>query len=242
MCVLWCVASCSFLFIYFFFRVHEREGSWFKAVGSLGNHDSETWRVPHITGTIVQELRKAGVTMLINEVEEKSDWLRIVGLGDWWYGYRTQFVQSLATPKPDQHQSPVVLVLSHNPDSVEQITKWDNMYGVHADMIFSGHTHGGTKCFPPVARWLIPYLSHVNAIVSRFPALKAIEKWEWDSGYHIIPHDNSFTHQYTSSGLDRFPPRYLCSVEVPLFTLRDTFGLMWWQAKNNNKIIQTNYF
>ena len=82
-------------------------------------------------------LRERGVTILVNETFDVQG-LRILGLGDMWAGQMDleTGLARLGTGRPS-------LVLSHNPDTVDQ-PGWANYRG----WILSGHTHGG-QCKPP---------------------------------------------------------------------------------------------
>jgi predicted MPP superfamily phosphohydrolase len=78
-----------------------------------------------------------GVRMLRNELVD-IDGLQIAGLDDLWAG---QFHPRRVLPDLDRNRA--ALVLSHNPDSADQLG-WDPFVG----WILSGHTHGG-QCKPP---------------------------------------------------------------------------------------------
>jgi predicted MPP superfamily phosphohydrolase len=106
-------------------------------IGVLGNHDyGPGWRHPDIGAAVSGELKERGVTILVNQTFEVAG-LRILGLGDMWAGQ-----MDLETGLARLGTGPS-LVLSHNPDTVDQ-PGWEGYGG----WILSGHTHGG-QCKPP---------------------------------------------------------------------------------------------
>lgn len=100
----------------------------------LGNHDMNKLE------QVERIFRAAGVRLLRNEaVEWRSPdgrALRLAGLGDWTEGDEEP-ARCLERLNSRGEKSPAILVLSHNPDSLEAIQdyEWDTM--------LSGHTHGG---------------------------------------------------------------------------------------------------
>jgi predicted MPP superfamily phosphohydrolase len=107
-------------------------------VGVLGNHDyGSWWSHPEIAQQVVEIVTPLGLTILRNEVRD-VDGLQIVGLDDWW-AKRFDPVRALSCVD----NSRAAIVLSHNPDTVDQ-PGWAGFEG----WILSGHTHGG-QCKPP---------------------------------------------------------------------------------------------
>ena len=105
--------------------------------GILGNHDyGPGWRHPEIAELVTNLVQDQGVTVLRNKmaVVEK---LQIVGLDDLWGG---RFDPSHVLPEVKNDAASIVL--SHNPDTVDEPV-WENYKG----WILAGHTHGG-QCKP----------------------------------------------------------------------------------------------
>jgi predicted MPP superfamily phosphohydrolase len=107
-------------------------------LGILGNHDyGPQWAHPEIADGIAALAVAAGMTVLRNEIAE-VDGLQVVGLDDLW-AHRFDPVSALAALDPQRAS----LVLSHNPDTVDE-PGW----GGYEGWILAGHTHGG-QCKPP---------------------------------------------------------------------------------------------
>ena len=106
--------------------------------GILGNHDyGPAWSHPEIADRITAWASDAGVRILRNEVAE-VDGLQVLGHDDWWAG-RFRPEETWAS----WNRREAALVLSHNPDTVDQ-----PVWGDYSGWILSGHTHGG-QCKPP---------------------------------------------------------------------------------------------
>lgn len=104
----------------------------------LGNHDyGVNWAEEEWALKIIGALAAEGIPVLRNETIE-VDGLQILGLDDSW-AEKIDLVSGLATLDPARAS----LVLSHNPDTVDQ-GDWSGYRG----WILSGHTHGG-QCKPP---------------------------------------------------------------------------------------------
>ena len=107
-------------------------------VGVLGNHDYGLgWSHPEIAAQLVDVLHEHGLHMLRNQAADIAG-LQIVGLDDLW---ANRFDATTALASLDRRRA--ALVLSHNPDTVDE-PGWDGYEG----WILSGHTHGG-QCKPP---------------------------------------------------------------------------------------------
>jgi hypothetical protein len=103
----------------------------------LGNHDyGRGWREDAVAARVVTELERAGVRVLRNACANVQG-LDIIGFDDIWSGHADAAL-ALA-----QRTSNAAIVLSHNPDSADEL-KWRDYRG----WILSGHTHGG-QCKPP---------------------------------------------------------------------------------------------
>ncbi|HKS05041.1 MAG TPA: metallophosphoesterase [Gemmatimonadaceae bacterium] len=107
-------------------------------VGILGNHDyGPNWSHPEIAARVASVVSNAGVQILQNGVANLGG-LQFVGLDDLW---ANRFAPKSAFAARDP--SAATIVLSHNPDSVDE-PGWEPYRG----WILSGHTHGG-QCKPP---------------------------------------------------------------------------------------------
>ena len=107
-------------------------------VGIFGNHDyGPGWAHPEVADRIGTELTLRGIQLLRNSSRYVAG-LTIVGLDDLWAG---RFAPELILPGLGREQPS--LVLSHNPDTVDQ-PGW----GAYAGWVLGGHTHGG-QCKPP---------------------------------------------------------------------------------------------
>lgn len=98
--------------------------------GVMGNHDH--WESAELTRA---SMEKAGIRVLDNASEwiyRNGKRIKIGGVGDYW-----EDEQILENTTYDVKESDLVLLLSHNPDFVE------NIKDKKVDLVLSGHTHGG---------------------------------------------------------------------------------------------------
>jgi len=104
----------------------------------LGNHDyGANWAEDDWARRVIRELGQNGIPVLRNEVLELAG-LQILGLDDSW-AEQIDLAKGLAALTEGQP----AIVLSHNPDTVDQ-GDWSTYRG----WILAGHTHGG-QCKPP---------------------------------------------------------------------------------------------
>lgn len=104
----------------------------------LGNHDyGVNWAEESWAQKIIGALAKTGIPVLRNEVKD-IEGLQILGLDDAWAD-KIDLAKGLA----GLDRSKAALVLSHNPDTVDQ-GDWSAYQG----WVLAGHTHGG-QCKPP---------------------------------------------------------------------------------------------
>jgi uncharacterized protein len=105
----------------------------------LGNHDyGYRWRDEGVADSIVDRVRQAGIRVLRNAAMD-VDGLSVIGIDDYW--------SRLAKPEVAlarwTRETPS-LVLNHNPDCMDERTRWNGYNG----WVLSGHTHGG-QCRSP---------------------------------------------------------------------------------------------
>jgi hypothetical protein len=119
----------------------------------LGNHDyGVNWAEESWAKKVTDGLGEAGIPVLINEVLDFGG-LQVLGLGDSW-AEKIDLEKGLAALDGERAS----LVLSHNPDTVDQ-GDWSSYRG----WILAGHTHGG-QCKPPFLP--PPVLPVVNKLYS----------------------------------------------------------------------------
>jgi uncharacterized protein len=119
----------------------------------LGNHDFSVHNVrgvrryPGLDKAIADALRAEGVTVLRNKAmrfERDGASLLVAGIDDLWSRESDPH-----TTFRDQCPETPRVVLAHNPQSVEE-------FGKHrADLVLSGHTHGGQIDWPGLGRVLL---------------------------------------------------------------------------------------
>ena len=109
----------------------------------LGNHDY--WTDPEL---IAGELRRQGITVLINEARELKPDLWLVGMDDIWSGRPDQAAAFAGVP-----DGAAVVMLAHEPDFA------DEAQGRPCTLQLSGHSHGGQIRLPFTDRPLLPYLA-----------------------------------------------------------------------------------
>lgn len=102
--------------------------------GVLGNHDH--WENAVLTR---QKMQEAQITCLDNKgvwIKNGSGKIKLCGVGDLWCD-----TQDLVSTTEDVQTTDLVILVSHNPDYIEQI-QTDKV-----DLMLSGHTHGGQVTF-----------------------------------------------------------------------------------------------
>jgi predicted MPP superfamily phosphohydrolase len=106
-------------------------------IAILGNHDyGRNWAELNVAQRVVAEAERAGIHVLRNEVAS-IEGLDVVGIDDLW-ARRANTGRALSA-----RQSDAAIALSHNPDTLDELS-WSDYRG----WVLAGHTHGG-QCKPP---------------------------------------------------------------------------------------------
>lgn len=178
----------------------------------LGNHDIY---YKHSQSIITQALTSIGIQVLWNQIAYPfGEGLPIVGLADYW---SREFRPAPVMEQLSDHTPRIVL--SHNPDTAEILSKW------RVDLQLSGHTHGGQFVLPgfgPVVLYYNKFTRQLpKKVRARIPCLRAnsskvVRHWEWAQGFHRIGKNQL----YVNRGLGTYPPgRFFCTPEVTVITL-----------------------
>lgn len=130
---------------------------------SLGNHEQKLSVYDETKDTTyveyVEALKKMGVSYLDNEqcfIQKKDDILCITGLTiDMEYYNKVwkqrimhdDYIESIVEPADKKAYN---IVLAHNPQYFNQYSKWG------ADLVLSGHIHGGIIIFPYIGGMIAP--------------------------------------------------------------------------------------
>jgi uncharacterized protein len=178
----------------------------------LGNHDLIKRGSQE---KITQALTVQGIRVLWNEIAYPlGQKLAIVGLPDYW---SRQFAPELTLPKIASTVPRIVL--SHNPDSAEDLLPW------RVDLQLSGHTHGGQVVIPGIG----PVIGKVKEIRAKIPkkfkrwvpflwreCYEVVQNWEWSQGLHRVGNNL----MYINRGLGTYMPgRFFCPPELTLIEL-----------------------
>jgi predicted MPP superfamily phosphohydrolase len=110
----------------------------------LGNHDHYVGGQPYTSAA----LRAARIPELTNRglwIESGGARLWLCGVDDYWQG-----VQNLPAALADTTTDDAVILLSHNPDYVEEI------HDPRVGLVLSGHTHGGQVDLPIIGPPIVP--------------------------------------------------------------------------------------
>jgi len=157
----------------------------------LGNHDH--WEsAPRTRDALAQ----AGIVELTNTgiwLTRGPARLRLCGVDDLWEG-----TQSLPAALDDCTEKDAAILLSHNPDYVEEIRDR------RVRLVLSGHTHGG----------------QVNIPLRGPPVLPSRYGQKYAEGLVTTP----YTQVFVTRGIGTITPpvRFNCRPEIALLTLRST--------------------
>ena len=173
----------------------------------LGNHD-----VKHsLKSSCIEILEHSGVSVLWNQIAEPlGPQLPLVGLADFLSpDFNLNCFSGISEDTPR-------IVLAHNPDSTALFKDKE----VRADLILSGHTHGGQIQLP----WVGPLLPLLTPVLKHIPKLKKYTKIVLNlklfEGLHSLSLGNQI---YINRGLgSHFPGRFFCAPEVTVITLKSS--------------------
>ena len=110
----------------------------------LGNHDHYDYGQPQVSAA----LRAARIPELTNRglwIEADGARLWLCGVDDYWWG-----TQNLPAALSETTMQDAVILLSHNPDYVEEI------HDARVGLVLSGHTHGGQVNLPIIGPPVVP--------------------------------------------------------------------------------------
>ncbi len=187
--------------------------SRYGTVAVLGNHDNRTLGGRQ---TILRSLQQAGICTLWNNIAYPlGDDLPVVGLADFW-SREFSAAHRVLTALPESQPR---LVLSHNPDSAEDLARW------RVDLQLSGHTHGGQVVLPGIGPVAALSQALRLSVLSKLPfdrphrkrkRLKIVRHWEWVSGLHRV----GANQLYVNRGLGSYAPGRLgCPPEITVVEL-----------------------
>lgn len=157
-----------------------------------GNHEQKTRLYPETFGNLYQDymtgIQKAGVTTLVNEKVSLPPYhMDIYGLEVDRTYYKKFVNQKMETEylikllgKPDEKK--FNLLIAHNPDYFEAYAKWG------ADLVVSGHVHGGLMRLPVLGGVISPKLRlfpHYDG--GRFEEGKSVMLLSRGLGTHTLP-------------------------------------------------------
>lgn len=112
----------------------------------LGNHDHYSGRQPYVSTALLE----AGIPELTNRglwIEADGARVWLCGVGDYW-----RDTQDLPAALNGTRMGDAVILLSHNPDYVEEIED------ARVGLVLAGHTHGGQVNLPGIGAPVVPSL------------------------------------------------------------------------------------
>jgi predicted MPP superfamily phosphohydrolase len=172
------------------------------AVAILGNAEHKR-RIP--TGKLIDGLRQRGYTVLVNEatvLRVGRGTLQVVGLDDPHSGHSRP-----ARAYSDADPTLWTLTLVHSPEGILSLE------GRRADLVLSGHTHGGQILLPGIG-WLSDNTHHSVGLISGWYDRSDIEI---KAGIRHGPRGLYVSRGLGTSG---WPLRLRCRPELALLKLR----------------------
>jgi uncharacterized protein len=156
----------------------------------LGNHDYYA-----SAGLVARAFRAAGLNLLIDQkerLEHRGEKLWVMGLDDLYYGETDlrRMMREISQEEPK-------IVLAHEPDFIETFAEKNK----HADLIMSGHTHGGQIRLPLLGAPQVPS--------------------KYGQRYAMGLNHKGAMQIYTTRGIGTIilPTRFDCPPEIVLYTL-----------------------
>lgn len=166
----------------------------------IGNHDIGFSRdgkdEEDISAELADFLESAGIKVLENKTEEievRGEKIKIIGLDDFWSGSADYNLLE------DVCSDDNVIVLAHNPDAVYQ---FPDEFKVNADLVVSGHTHGGQMRIPFLYKFAIP------------------SEYDFDSGLYDIEGVKVFVT--SGIGMTGLPCRFLIAPRVDIIEVESS--------------------
>lgn len=188
--------------IYDFIQFAAFISSGYTAYGVNGNHDLDTLSDPVLNELYCHLLKKAGVTLLVNQtvtLEKNGIKYNLTGIDDVYKG-NPQIERAFSQRDP---LGSLDLVISHNPDVVFRLDKYK------VDLLMCGHFHGGQIWTPFGLEFRILRKEKLPSmgITRGFKRFKDI-------------------NLYISRGLGNvcFPLRFLSVPEITIFEFRGGLG------------------
>lgn len=117
----------------------------------MGNHETRLFLYPEVYGDMganyEKDLNALQIELLRNESREEQDNIRITGLDmnrDYYKRFKKFPMDStyLSCTLGEARKETYEILLAHNPDYFEEYAAWG------ADLVFSGHVHGGMMRLP----------------------------------------------------------------------------------------------
>lgn len=124
-------------------------------IAVLGNHDYGK-KGNNYYSYINSALESAGVLMVDNKIKTiniNNSLIEIIGIADLWVGAPDYNVLNLSG---FEDQIDLSILLTHNPDTIYEISEKIKESNKRIDLMVSGHTHAGQIRIPKIYKHLIP--------------------------------------------------------------------------------------
>ena len=168
----------------------------------LGNSERKPWLDPD---TVIEALSFDGLTMLINSsttVQRGDDTITLVGVDD-PYSRRDDLESAFAHVDPHDF----IVFLTHSPSITPQAIDRG------ADLILSGHTHGGQVRLPFVRAFWTHMRANKALNDGLYPPQRLESILKTDPGHSVLLVNRGI-------GMSRLHARFLCPPEIAFITLR----------------------